>query len=361
MKILFLTPYPYNEAPSQRFRFEQYFDFIENAGIEIEQSPFLNQNTWKVFYKKGFLFKKITGTLSGIIKRHSIIFTLHRFDFIFIHREACFIGPAYFEWMYAKLLRKKIIYDFDDAIWLRDVSEANSFLSWLKRSKKTSKIISYSHCVIAGNAYLAAYAQKFNNNVVIIPTTIDNNYHITEEKKEDKNVITIGWTGSVTTNKHLEMIIPVFKKIKLRYGKMVEFLMISNSPIKNNEIDIKYISWNKDSEIDDLLQFDIGIMPLPNDEWAKGKCGFKGLQYMALEVPTIMSPVGVNTEIIQDRVNGFLADSEEEWIEKLSALIESKELRAKIGKAGRKTIEEKYSVEANKNKYLEVFQSVLKS
>ncbi|HLU85364.1 MAG TPA: glycosyltransferase family 4 protein, partial [Vicingaceae bacterium] len=115
---------------------------------------------------------------------------------------------------------------------------------------------------------------------------------------------------------------------------------------------IKFVKWNQKTEIEDLSQIDIGIMPLPDDEWAKGKCGFKGLQYMALEIPTIMSPVGVNAEIIKDGENGFLANTDEEWITKIEWLIESEELRKKLGKAGRQTIIERYSIEANKDKYL---------
>jgi len=118
--------------------------------------------------------------------------------------------------------------------------------------------------------------------------------------------------------------------------------------------------WNCDSEIEDLSEIDIGIMPLPDDEWAKGKCGFKGLQYMAMEIPTVMSAVGVNREIIEEGVNGFLASTEEEWIDKLSLLIESEELRRNIGMEGRKTVIEKYSVDSQKQRYLEYFNELLK-
>ena len=125
--------------------------------------------------------------------------------------------------------------------------------------------------------------------------------------------------------------------------------MISNQPIISSKFKLKFVEWKQSSEIEDLSQIDIGIMPLPDNEWAKGKCGFKGLQYMALEIPTIMSPVGVNTEIIEDGKNGFLASNKNEWISKLSALIESKELREELGRNGRKTIEDNYSVNAHKD------------
>lgn len=354
-KILFLTPYPLHSAPSQRFRFEQYLPFLPTSGIQYKVASFLDERTWAVFYKKGYTIKKIVGILKGILKRHFILFSLHQYDKLFIHREACLIGPAYFEWLYAKIFKKEIIFDFDDAIWIKDVSHVNKKLSWLKSPTKTSKIIGYATTVIAGNKYLSAYAKQFNTNVHIIPTTIDTNYHYPHKTINEEKKIRIGWTGTITTNNHLKLLLPLLAKLKRNYPD-IELVMISNTPIEDASIEITYKQWNKDTEIEDLSAFDIGIMPLPDDEWAKGKCGFKGLQYMALEIPTIMSPVGVNAEIITDNVNGFLAYSDKDWIEKLSQLIESKELREKIGKAGRKTVEAIYSIEANKEDFLKIIQ-----
>lgn len=349
-KILFLTPYPINSAPSQRFRFEQYFPYLTNNNIEIQTAPFLDESTWKIFYQRDYLLKKTLGILKGVINRHLLLLKIHQFDKVFIHREAAMIGPAYFEWLITKVFRKKIIFDFDDAIWLKDVSDANENLSWLKFPNKTKSIIKYASFVIAGNKHLANFALQFNKNVTVIPTTIDTSYHQPLTKKST-NKIKIGWTGSSTTNKHFELLKKVLATITSKFPP-IEIIMISNVAVYNNEFDIKFIKWNQQTEIEDLSQIDIGIMPLPNDEWAKGKCGFKGLQYMALEIPTIMSPVGVNAEIIQDGENGFLASSEQEWITKLELLILSEELRKKLGKAGRQTIVERYSIDANKDKYL---------
>jgi glycosyltransferase involved in cell wall biosynthesis len=361
MKILFITPYPFNRAPSQRFRFEQYLKWLQENGVQYQIQPFIDEGTWKILYAPGKTFLKFWGVTKGLLNRIKLLFSISGYQIIFIHRETCLLGPAFFEKMYSNLSKKRLIFDFDDAIWLHDVSDANESLGFLKSPSKTAHIIKNSTCVIAGNEYLASYARKFNDNVFVIPTTIDTEYHKPLGIAPAKNTITIGWTGSSTTIKHFELIIPVLKKLKLKYKDQINFLLISNKPLSSPDVDIQFVPWSKNHEIEDLSKIDIGIMPLPDDMWAKGKCGFKGLQYMSMEIPTVMSPVGVNTEIIQEGINGFLASTEEEWIKKLTLLIEQPKLREKLGKAGRQTVIEKYSVESQKANYLNLLNSLFNS
>lgn len=356
-KVLFLTLHRPNRSPSQRFRFEQYLQVLKENGFECEFSYLLNEKDDTVFYKKGHLFTKGLIVLKSISKRLKELFNVSRYDIIFIQRECFMLGSSFFERQFSKS-GAKIIFDFDDSIWLQNVSDANKTFAWLKNPDKTSKIISYSNLIFAGNQYLKDYALQFNDNVEIIPTTIDTvEYQKVNLPKSEK--VVIGWSGSITTIQHFEYALSVLKKIKVKYKDTVVLKVIGDANYVNSELGIKGLGWNKQTELADLSTFDIGIMPLPDDEWANGKCGLKGLQYMALAIPTIMSPVGVNTEIIQDGKNGFLASSEDEWLDRLSILIESKELRQQIGTAGRKTVVEKYSVEANKQKYLNLFNQIL--
>jgi glycosyltransferase involved in cell wall biosynthesis len=356
-KILFLTVHRPDRSPSQRFRFEQYIPYLKENGFQCDWSFLLNEYDDAFFYKKGHYLKKVIIVLKSLFKRLSELKHIRQYDIVFIQRECFMLGTAYFEKMYAKK-GVKVIFDFDDSIWLQNVSEANKMFAWLKNPQKTASIIAISDLVIAGNAYLKNYAINFNKNVIVIPTTIDTDEYKRKEKVKSDKVV-IGWSGSITTIQHFEYAINVLKILKRKYADKIEIKVIGDAHYANEELGIKGIGWNKKTEIDDLCLFDIGIMPLPDDEWAKGKCGLKGLQYMALEIPTVMSPVGVNSEIIQDGENGFLASAEKEWVEKLSLLIESAELREKLGKAGRKTIVEHYSVAANKHKYLQAFNSVL--
>ena len=221
--------------------------------------------------------------------------------------------------------------------------------------------MSYCNMVFVGNTFLADYAKKYNNNVKVVPTTIDTDYYTPKKLNHNKNKICIGWTGSLTTIKHLNTALPVLKALKDKYQEQIYFKLIADVPLINNLVEFKFCKWSKNQEVEDLSEIDIGIMPLPNDEWSKGKCGFKGLQYMALGIPAVMSPVGVNTEIIQDEVNGFLADKEDEWITKLSKLIESAHLREQLGEAGRKTVLERYSFHSQKDRYIHFFNDLLES
>jgi glycosyltransferase involved in cell wall biosynthesis len=240
-----------------------------------------------------------------------------------------------------------------------DTSDANKNFEWLKNPQKTACIIAMSDLVIAGNRYLADYACKHNSRVVVIPTTINTREHRKSDIVKKNNSICIGWSGSITTIKHFGQVVPVLKKIKHKYGDRVRFKVIGDESYVNEELGIKGIAWNLQDEVKELSELDIGLMPLPHDEWAKGKCGLKALLYMAMEIPAVISPVGVNGEIIRDGSNGFLAAKEVEWEQKISRLVESKELRESLGRAGRKTVEEKYSVEVNRSKYLECFRTVL--
>ena len=268
-------------------------------------------------------------------------------------------GSIKYEKAFAKS-KAKLIFDFDDSIWLENVSSANRKLAWLKNNDKTKNIIKIADMVFAGNKYLANYASQFNDNIKIIPTTIDTNeYKIKKKAKVDK--ICIGWTGSITTIQHFVFALPFLNAIKKTYGKKVEIKVIGDGSYKNEELGIQGIPWRKDTELADLSEIDIGIMPLPTDKWAMGKCGLKGLQYMALGIPTIMSPVGVNIEIIEHCKNGYLADSVADWVNILTKLIESESLRDAIGKEAHRTIEEKYSVRSWEASYLKYFNEIITS
>lgn len=353
-KILFIAPYPFGEAPSQRFRFEQYFAYLRINRIEIEEAPFLDDKGWKTLYKEGSSLKKVGAISRSFFRRFGLLFRLRKYDHIFIHREASMIGPPMFEWMIAKVLRRKFIYDFDDAIWLPNYSESNARFQRLKMYKKVNKIMKWANQISAGNDYLADYARQFNKNVQVIPTTIDTeNVHNTIGNQEQSPIV-IGWTGSHTTVKYIEEILESLDRLHDEYG--IKLKVIANLPPDFERPYMEFIKWSKQSEIEDLATFNIGIMPMEDSAWTQGKCGFKGLQYMALSIPAVMSDVGVNGQIVSDGINGMICTSQNDWYSKLKLLIEDASLRAELGKQGKKTVESKYSVNAYKETYLSLFK-----
>lgn len=355
-KVLIICVYPKDKAPAQRFRFEQYIPYLSEQGFDITFSSLLNEKEYAFFYKKGNYFKKMVLVLKSIFKRLKEVRTASDYDLVFISREGFFLGTSYFERQFAK--KTKIIYDFDDAIWITIVLSNNKWLKSLKNESKTKQIIEASEMVFAGNTFLGEYAKQFNNNVVIVPTTIDTDLYVPGHEK-NKEQICIGWSGSFSTIVHFNTCIDALKMLKNKYGEKIYFKVIGSGDYRNEELDIQGIPWSKESEISELQEINIGIMPLPDTEWTKGKCGLKGLQYMALGIPTVMSPVGVNSEIIEQGVNGFLASDTGDWVKCLSLLIDSPKLRKDLGEKGRETVLNKYSVNTNKNLYLEYFNKAI--
>ncbi len=357
-KVLVISDHRLFRSPSQRYRYEQYISFLEQNGYSFTFSPIINEADDKVFYAKGKIISKAFIALKSVFIRLKDWMRFNSFDIIFIQREALFLGSTFFE-RKAYHSKAKVIFDFDDSIWLMDTSPENKKYEFLKNPDKTKTNIKNAHLVIAGNDYLARYALQFNPNTIIIPTTVDSELHkpIPELRGQDK--ITIGWSGSISTVKHFEAFVPTLKKLKVKYGSKISFKLLGEPGYKNSDLEIKGERWTAETEVEELNKMDIGIMPLPDDKWANGKCGLKGLTYMSCGIATVMSPVGVNKEIINHGVNGLLATTEEEWLNYLSQLIEDKTLRTRLGEAGRQTVIEKYSVEANKEKYLKAFNKLI--
>lgn len=351
--IFFIVPYPKGSAPSQRFRFEQYLEFLADEGFSYELHPFYDTKAWNTLYAEGKTLEKIYHLLRSFMRRFLLLFQFRKADFIFVHREMSHVGPPIFEWITTKILRRKITYDFDDAIWLPNYSEQNAKFQRLKMYKKVFSIMRWANQITAGNEYLCQQAKKYNNRVTFLPTTIDLNYHKSETALKRKK-LTIGWTGSHTTAQYLDFLVPILKRLNENYE--YDFLVISNENPKLDLPNFKFIPWNKKDEIEDLNRIDIGVMPLEDSVWTQGKCAFKILQYMALSKPCVASPVGANLDVIKTGENALLAKSESDWYEALSQLIENDDLREELGENAYKTVQSRYSVEANKAKYLQLFK-----
>lgn len=357
MRILFLTPYPPGQAPSQRFRFEQYLDILHQHGHTYRLASFLDDATWRILYKPGQAARKAWGIVRGFGRRLGHVLAATNYDFVFVHREAAPLGPPVFEWLLANVLRKRLIYDFDDAIWLANTSEANKIAAGLKWHHKVASICGWAYKNSCGNAYLAAYARQFNPSVVINPTTIDT-VHLHNQVRDQAapGPLVIGWTGTHSTLKYLRPLVPVLAQLEAE-GLAFEFRVISNQPPDFDQPlrSLRFVPWQKATEIPDLLTFHVGLMPLEDDLWAQGKCAFKALQYMALGIPALVSPVGMNTEVVTDDYNGYICREPADWHWYLRQLLTDAQHRQQLGRAARATIEQRYSVVANTPTFLALF------
>lgn len=357
-KIFFLIPYPLNHAPSQRFRFEQYLELLHQHGYRFKVQSFLNSDNRSLFYQPGNWLSKILIILKGFVKRATILFEIGSSDYTFIHREATPLGPPVIEWLVAKVCRSKIIYDFDDAIWLTDRQKESRLLRLLKWRSKVSSICRWSYKISCGNDYLVLYAKHFNHSAFFLPSTIDTvNVHNPKHyaSPRDRSMIQIGWTGSHSTLKYLSEIEPVIQRLENEYSN-IKFTVIADRMPNLKLKRLTFIKWSAASEISDLMNLDIGVMPLPDDDWSQGKCGFKLLQYMALEIPAVASSVGANKKIVHHNRNGFLCTTHEEWYVALRTLIEDKNLREKLGREGRDFVKKHYSVNSNAGAFLSLFK-----
>ncbi len=358
--IFFLVPYPAGTAPGQRFRFEQYLSLLTDKGHSIMVLPFLSSKVNQILYTKGNYTRKVVGVLVGFFTRLIHLPRILNGDYIFVFREAAPLGPPIFEWVITKLFRKRLIYDFDDAIWLPNTTSENRAASWLKCHGKVKSICQWSYKVSCGNAYLAEFARRFNTSTMVNPTTIDTEFlHNPKrfpflQKKNDKAFV-IGWTGTHSTLPYLQPLLPIIESLWKKYPMIALLVIADKNPAWAYPF-LRFVNWSKDTEITELMKIDVGIMPLPDEPWAYGKCGFKALQYLSLEKPALVSPIGVNTKIVQHGETGYHCQSPEEWSQYIEYLIDNPHNLAIMGKKGRQYVQDHYSVDSNTSNFLSLFE-----
>jgi len=357
MRLLAVVPSMHDTSPGQRFRIEQWEPRLRQRGIDITYAPFENQDLHALLYQTGNMGRKLAQVSRGLARRLSLLRSVRGFDCVYVFREAALLGPAVFERLITRM-RVPMVFDFDDAIFVSYRSPSNGYLSYLKFAAKTKTICRLASHVMVGNSYLADYARQFNTQVTIVPTTIDTEKYSLRRNRTSE-VPVIGWTGSFSTVQHLDTLRGALQK--LAQHEHFRLRVIGTPQYQLEGVDVEAIPWRSETELEDLSPIDIGVMPLPNDAWSKGKCGLKALQFMALGIPTICSPVGVNMDIVHDGENGFIAETEADWIEKLGRLLRSVKLREEMGMAGRSTVERNYSAIAQVPRVYEVFASVARA
>jgi glycosyltransferase involved in cell wall biosynthesis len=353
IRVLALSPMP-EEGAGCRFRIAQFMPYLASVGIEVTLSSLYSASFFDLVHKPGHNLRKAV-TFAGLsIKRFDSLRDVSRFDAILLYREVFPIGPAIIERLLGSRRNPPMVLDFDDAIFLPSVSDANRFIRPLKQPGKVATIIRQSAHVIVGNEFLASYARRFSTAVTVIPTCVDTKKFVPSAARmssanagaEASREPIVGWIGSPTTAFYVRRLTDVFGRLR---GRQTFSLRISGAggPLEVPGVRTDNAPWSLDREVQLFNTCDIGVYPLLDDEWSKGKCGFKAIGFMACGVPVVASAVGVNREIIQDGVNGFLASTDEEWIAKLERLLADPGLRRRMGESGRRTVEERYSLQVH--------------
>jgi glycosyltransferase involved in cell wall biosynthesis len=351
MKILILPRYEH-QAASSRYRFYQYIPYLKAQGWEVTVKPLLSNNYIKYLYEKIPL--PVSEILLGYFERIIQILNKKKFDLIWLQQEAFPWIPSFIENIIVSR-KTKIVADYDDAFFHRYDQNKNLIVRSLLKDKIDS-VMEYSNMVLAGNNYLLERAKLNNKNVKLFPTVVDTNTFKNINPIKD-DVFTIGWIGSPGTSKYIKLIEDVLKEVSLE--KDIRINLIGANNIKINGVSLNHIKWDQNTEVEEISKFDVGIMPLPDNPWERGKCGFKLIQYLSCKVPVIGSPVGVNRDIISNGFNGFQANSTDEWIKYLRLLKNDKKSALNMGENGRKFVEEKYSLQRNVVKLIDYFNEIL--
>ncbi|MDP6580119.1 MAG: glycosyltransferase family 4 protein [Vicinamibacterales bacterium] len=353
-RVLALSPVPI-EGAGFRFRIGQYIPALERHGFEVTASPFLTSDFFDIVYAPGRPITKLALFIRQAAQRLRDLLAARHYDLFLVYREAFPIGPPLIERMLASLSDRPVVYDFDDAVFLPNASSANQLVSALKWYHKVPSIIAMSDRTIAGNEYLAAYARARTSNVRVIPTCVDTTLFKPGSRpasyRGDNPVV--GWIGSHSTTKYLRGLLPILAQVHRRHPFSL-YVVGTDSAVAADGMTVQSARWALDREVADFQRCDVGVYPLWDDRWSLGKCGFKAIQFMACGVPVVAAAVGVNCEIIEDGVNGFLAADEREWAEKLSMLLTDGDLRASMGAAARRTIEDRYSLAINAPRFIAV-------
>ena len=350
MRILVLSPTPYDTAPGMRFRMEQWARYLEPRGYHFMFLPFESAALHRVLYRPGRYLEKSAYMLASLVRRFAAVWKARHFDAVVLYREAALLGPAVIE----RLLGAggiPLLYDFDDPIWMPYRSPTNGWFGALKCHAKTASICRLATRVTVGNRLLAAYAtEQGARQVDIVPSTIDVRQYQARTARgapqTDPGMVTLGWTGSHSTLPFLEPLLDTLQALARR--RSFRLVVISDTDTyRAPSLAAEVVSrkWQAATEAADLADIDIGIAPFPNSGWTPWRCHGKVLQYMAARIPAVASNIGILPDYIEDGVSGFLPKSPAEWVARLTELIDDPALRAAMGSEARARVERNYSAQ----------------
>jgi len=354
-KILIICPHPVGYVPGQRLKYEQYFDIFRDAGYDVIVSPFMSERFQQIVYKKGKVAEKILWTLAGYFKRITDLFRVPAYDVVYVFLWVAPFAPPILEWCTRKMA-KKMIYDIDDLVFLSPPSSANPLIHYLRSPRNHIYLMKTADHIITCTPYLDAFVRKYNQDTTDISSTINTDVYKPKADYAIKGKFTIGWSGSHSTSKYLHLLDDIFQELAKEHD--FTLLVMGDADFKLPGVNVQALPWKEEYEVATISRFDVGLYPLPDEEWVLGKSGLKALQYMALGIPTIATGIGAIFRIIQNEENGFLVLDKNGWKKTIIALKNDQQLRASVGKRAAETVENYYSINSNKVKYLTILDQL---
>ena len=355
-RLLALTVRP-SLGPDTRYRIEQYVEPLAALGIQVDVHHLFSDGYYRLQQTPGHGARKGLGALGAFFRRLADL-TLHAraYDGVWVSRELFPLGPPLLERLLFAL-NPRVILDIDDAIYLHDATNTGFIHSRLRDFGKLGRIAGSFSAVVCGNAYLAGYFRDKNPRVSVVPTVVPMSRYGAIPHRESA-AVRIGWIGTPGNAAHLELVRPALDTLAQTRDFAVRVVGV-NRPLGWSLPGLDQLPWSLDRELDYFSDFDIGIMPLEDFAFARGKCAFKIIQYMAAGIPVVASPVGSNLDVVRHGENGFLASTTEEWISCLGALLSDGGLRRHMGERGRETVRAGFSLEAQAGRYAAIIKEAL--
>lgn len=348
LKVLAICPFP-ADFPSTRYRVLQYVEPLREYGIDLEVRPFLDDIEHRRYFDNPQLLPRLKTIAGPLAARFGDLVRAAKADVIFVQREAMPFGPGLFEFLFRTVGRKPLILDIDDAVYIPfDRGRYGKLGSFLKFFGKTDTVIRSAKTVVCGGEYLADYVREKGGQPIVIPTTVDKN--IFKPSERGSGLPVIGWIGTPSSFRYLKAIFPALEQLGMKHRFVLRLRGAGEVSVKLDNVDVDNAPWNSATEIDDFRSLDVGLYPLVENEdqsleFIRGKSGFKAIQYLALGIPYVVSPVGVTSSIgIADQTH-FEARTIAEWFEKLERLLSDPAMRIEMGKRGREHFEREYDLE----------------
>lgn len=354
MRVLFLPKYDRLGA-SSRYRTYQYLTFVKKAGIDFDIKPLFNEEYLVYKYKHGKENKFLT--LKRVLKRiKAVLIDSWKYDLLVIEKELIPYFPPILEY-YLNLIGKPYIVDYDDAVWHNYDNHSKKFVRLLLKNK-IKTVMKLASFVIGGSEYIIEYAKNAESKrIEKIPTVIDLRKYLCNDKKKGEKFI-IGWIGSPSTSRYVLTINEILTEFTQQYEAVVHLVGFDKNLENQLKFNYKIIDWDEHTEIQEICKFDVGIMPLINGPFERGKCGFKLIQYMGCKKPVVASDIGENNIIVKHEKNGFLANSKEDFYTYLEYLFLNKDVSKKMGVIGYKVVDEYYSLEKTSELYVKLLREI---